>query len=278
MLSNKGTFIYTQKKERIVVCLVGVINRSIKHTWFSIYNNIIKQLEEKYLVDIALFNNDVENTKVDGVKLNNDDLKIIPYNYLFKFKQTYIDKKISKMNTLNEEFPPYWYNSYKKNGLRQMYMESIVGKFLKKSKYKIALVSNGDHLYINEFKLGVEMNNSIITCNHLDMRGYTNGFYFGYTKNMIKILDRINYYDKLIQTNTHKINYEQILKRSFQMNNIKRFTTDLFFIKIRANKAIQRFGMDFIRKKKERQNLYLQYLKENKDKDKFYKYLLSIYK
>ena len=278
MLSNKGTFIYTQKKERIVVCLVGVINRSIKHTWFSIYNNIIKQLEEKYLVDIALFNNDVENTKVDGVKLNNDDLKIIPYNYLFKFKQTYIDKKISKMNTLNEEFPPYWYNSYKKNGLRHMYMESIVGKFLKKSQYKIALVSNGDHLYVNKFELGVEMNDGIISCNHLDMRGYTNGFYFGYTKNMIKILDRINYYDKLIQTNTHKINYEQILKRSFQMNNIKRFTTDLFFIKIRGNKAIQRFGMDFIRKKKERQNLYLQYLKENKDKDKFYKYLLSIYK
>ena len=45
MLFNKGT----QQKERIVVCLVGVINRSIKNTWFSIYNNIIKQLEEKYI-------------------------------------------------------------------------------------------------------------------------------------------------------------------------------------------------------------------------------------
>ena len=278
MLSQKGTFIYTQKKERIVVCLVGVINRSIKHTWFSIYNNIIKQLEKNYLVDIVLFNNNVESTMVDGVKLNNDDLKIIPYNLLFKYKQKDIDKKISQISGTDKEFPPYWCNNYKKNGLRQMYMESIVGKFLKKTKYKIALVSNGDHLYVNKFELGVEMNDGIITCNHLDMHGYTNGFYFGYTKNMVKILDRINYYDKLIQTNTHKINYEQILKRSFQMNNIKRFTTDLFFIKIRANKAIQRFGMDFIRKKKERQNLYLQYLKENKDKDKFYKYLLSIYK
>lgn len=278
MLFNKGTFIYTQQKERIVVCLVGVINRSIKNTWFSIYNNIIKQLEEKYLVDIVLFNNNVESTQVDGVKLNNDDLKIIPYNYLFKFKQKYIDKQISQIAGTNKEFSPYWSNNYKLNGLRQMYMESMVSKFLKKSNYKIALVTNGDHLYINKFELGKKTNNGITTCNHLDMRGYTNGFYFGYTKNMVKILDRINYYDNLIKTDTKKINYEKILKRAFKISKIKRDVTDLFFIKIRANKDIQRFGMDFIRKKKERQNLYLQYLKENKYKHKFYKYLLSIYK
>ena len=76
MLSQNGTFIYNQNKERIIVCLVGVINESIKHTWFSIYNNIIMELK-KYIVDIALFNNNVEDTMVDGIKLNNRDLKII---------------------------------------------------------------------------------------------------------------------------------------------------------------------------------------------------------
>lgn len=278
MLSNDESFLYIEKKERIIVCLVGVINRSIKNTWFSIYNNIIKQLEEKYIVDIALFNNNVEDTLVDSVKLNNNNLKIIPYNYLFKFKQKHIDKKISEIAGTDKEFSPYWWNNHKLNGLRQMYMESMVSKFLKKSKYKIALVSNADHLYINKFELRQKMNNSIITCSHLDMNGYTNGFYFGYTKNMVKILDRINYYDNLIKTNTKKINYEKILKRSFKISKIKRDVTDLFFIKIRANKQIQKFGMDFIKKRKERKNLYLQYLKTNKNKHAFYKYLLSIYK
>tara|TARA_B100000963_G_scaffold325550_1_gene311871 strand:+ start:314 stop:1150 length:837 start_codon:yes stop_codon:yes gene_type:complete len=278
MLSKNGTFIYTRKKERIVVCLVGVINRSIKHTWFSIYNNIIMPLKKKYIVDIVLFNNNVEDTMVDGVKLNNRDLKIVPYNYLFKFKQKDFDKKISEIAETDKEFPPYWCNKHKLNGLRQMYMESKVSEFLKKSKYKLALVTNGDHLYINEFVLGKKVNDGIITCSYLDMKGYTNGFYFGYTKNMVKILDRINYYDKLIDKDTTKINYEKILKRSFKISKIKRNITNLLFIKIRANKDIQKFGINFILNDKEWKNLYLEYLKKNKDKHEFYKYLLSIYK
>ena len=298
MLSQNGTFIYNQNKERIIVCLVGVINRSIKHTWFSIYNNIIMELKKKYIVDIALFNNNVEDTMVDGVKLNNRDLKIVPYNYLFKFKQKNFDEKISEIKGTDKEFPPYWCNQHKLNGLRQMYMESKVAQFLKKSKYKIALVSNPDHLYTNKFHInnlhppikqrhlnvngvvrGPEPpNNEIITCSHLDMNGYTNGFYFGYTKNMVKILDRINYYFNLIKTNTEKINYEKILKRSFKITKIKRNKTNLLFIKIRANKDIHKFGINFILNDKERKNLYLEYLIKNKDKHEYYKYLLSIYK
>ena len=160
-----------------------------------------------------------------------------------------------------------------------MYMESKVAQFLKKSTYKIALVSNPDHLYINKFDCEqVIMKDHVTGCNHLDMRGFTNGFYFGDTNNIIKILNRINDYDKLIQKKTKKINYEQILKRSFQMNKIKRYSTDLFFIKIRANRQIQKFGMDYIKKSKKRKNIYLEYLNKNKDKHPIYKYLLSIYK
>lgn len=279
MLLNNGTFSLIKEKERIVVCLVGVINRSIKDTWFSIKNNIINELKKKYIVDIALFNNNVGNCLVDKVTLNNRNLYQIPYNYLFEFLQTDIDKKINKINSFNIEFPPCWHKQYKLNGIRQMYMESKVAQFLKKSTYKIALVSNPDHLYINKFDCEqVIMKDHVTGCNHLDMRGFTNGFYFGDTNNIIKILNRINDYDKLIQKKTKKINYEQILKRSFQMNKIKRYSTDLFFIKIRANRQIQKFGMDYIKKSKKRKNIYLEYLNKNKDKHPIYKYLLSIYK
>ena len=76
----------SERKERIIVCLVGVINRSIKYTWSSINDNIINELKKKYIVDIAVFNNNVEDYKVDGVILNNKDLSIIPHDYLFEHK------------------------------------------------------------------------------------------------------------------------------------------------------------------------------------------------
>ena len=36
--------------EKIIVCLTGVVNRSIKHTWASIKDNIIDELEKEYEV------------------------------------------------------------------------------------------------------------------------------------------------------------------------------------------------------------------------------------
>ena len=54
--------------KKILVCLTGVINRSIKYTWDSIKDNIIDELRKEYHVDIALFNNNVEDCRVDEVK------------------------------------------------------------------------------------------------------------------------------------------------------------------------------------------------------------------
>jgi len=58
---------------------IGVIPRSIKYTWESININIIQKFKEQYRVDI--FNLDVGDTKVDGVKLNKNDINIIPYDF-----------------------------------------------------------------------------------------------------------------------------------------------------------------------------------------------------
>ena len=74
-------FNINNNKEKIVVCLFGVIPRSIKYTWQSIKENIIDPLETEYNVDIYLFNLNVEDTLVDGVKLNQNDIKLIPYTY-----------------------------------------------------------------------------------------------------------------------------------------------------------------------------------------------------
>ena len=50
--------------QKIVICITGVVNRSIKYTWDSINDNIIDQLKKEYEVDIAVFNNNVEDCKV----------------------------------------------------------------------------------------------------------------------------------------------------------------------------------------------------------------------
>ena len=39
-------------KERIILCLFGVIPRSIKYTWDSIKKNIVDVLSQEYIVDI----------------------------------------------------------------------------------------------------------------------------------------------------------------------------------------------------------------------------------
>ena len=74
--------------KKIVVCLTGVVNRSIRYTWQSIHDNLIEPLQKDYQVEIAVFNNNVEDSLVDGVLINNQDMSIIPHDYLFEYKET----------------------------------------------------------------------------------------------------------------------------------------------------------------------------------------------
>ena len=90
--------------KKVIVCLTGVINRSIKYTWDSIKNNIIDQLKKEYEVDIAVFNNNVEDCKVDGVKINNNDMSIIHIIFIFEYKQTFIDSEIVKIDGYDKNF------------------------------------------------------------------------------------------------------------------------------------------------------------------------------
>jgi len=100
--------------QKIIVCITGVVHRSIKYTWDSINDNIIDQLKKEYEVDIAIFNNNVEDCKVDGIQLNNNDMSIIPYYFLFEYKQPFIDLEVKKIEGYEKNFPQYFYNDYKK--------------------------------------------------------------------------------------------------------------------------------------------------------------------
>ena len=53
--------------KKVLVCFFGVVPRSIKYTYSSIQKHLISILNEKYDVDIYVFNLNVKKTKVDGV-------------------------------------------------------------------------------------------------------------------------------------------------------------------------------------------------------------------
>lgn len=265
--------------EKIIVCLTGVINRSIKYTCDSIKDNIIDKLKKDYDVDIAIFNNNIEDCKIDGVEINNNDMSIIPYNFLFEYKQTFIDNEIEKIDEYEKEFSPYFCDKFKKNGFRLMYIESQVSRFLEKNKnnYKYALVSNADYFYLNklpteclknidEYKIG--------TCYHWENNDMcTDGFYIGLLPPIIKIMNRINYYYELANNykNPRVFNYERILNESIIYNNMSRLKIDIFFLKIRANLYLKNSAP-----KHEKYNkMFKEFLDKNKDKKEIYAFLIK---
>lgn len=260
--------------QKIVICITGVVNRSIKYTWDSINDNIIDQLKKEYEVDIAVFNNNVEDCKVDGIQLNNNDMSIIPYDFLFEYKQSFIDAEVKKIEGEDKDFSSYvcWKNQ-KQNGLRLMYAESQVANFLdeNKDKYTFALVSNADYFYLNKFPLeciGNIRENIIGTCHHWEAGDmYTDGFYIGQINTISKIMKRIHYYYGVIQKykNPKGLNYERILNACINHNNISRLKIDIFFLKIRANLHLKNSAPEIEKYLK----MFKEFLDENKNKESY---------
>ena len=224
--------------KKVIVCLVGVVNRSITSTWASINNNIVDQLKKEYEVHIAVFNNNVEECRVDGELINNKGLSIIPCDHMHECEQTSVDEGIAK--TSAGKWRWVCGSGCGQNGLRQMYMESKVSKFLAEHKdtYEYAVVSNPDYFYTN--KLSLEWlehvdQETILTCHHKDFGGITDGFCLGHPESVSKIMARIHFFQEM---RIGKLNYEKILQCSFDFNSTKRHNIGLMFAKIRADGSV----------------------------------------
>jgi len=227
-------------KERIILCLFGVIPRSIKYTWDSIQKNIVDVLSKEYIVDIYVFNLNIENTLVDDKILNQKDINLIPYDYFEEEYQKDIDLKIDNKCTLEDcKLKKFYSDITTRNAIRQMYSEYKVGLFLEKHNYDKTVIVGPDFYIYNKINMN-DFNSikakKIYTSNIHDCYGYTNGFYFGKTKDMIKILSRYNNMNKFKKNND---NYELVVKNSFKYNNIKRKVTNILFYKIRADGHIK---------------------------------------
>lgn len=256
---------------KIVVCFTGVVNRSIRYTWQSIHDNLIEPLQKDYQVEIAVFNNNVEDSLVDGVIINNQDMSIIPQDYLFEYKQAEIDKEIEQMDGYEKNYPPNLSGKTKQNALRHMYIESKVAEFVETSKdvYEYVIVSNADYFYLNKLNLDCLQNikeHTIGTCHHWENADMcTDGFYVGFPCSIIKLMNRIFMYDQLATAykNKSRINYERILNQSILYHKLERLKLDFYFLKIRANLHLK----NGTKQKDKFYTMFDDFLNANQDKD-----------
>jgi len=241
-------------KNKIVICFFGVCSRTIKYTHHNHLKNIIDVIKNDYDYDIYVFNNNVGDTLVDGIKQSNDDVNIILKADIFEeMNQIDIDEKINEKilrDNINIKMREDYTEYMTRNAIRQMFSEEQVGLFLEKNinNYKLAIVCNPDLYFLNKINLeniresiAINSNSSVYTStvNEHPGHSYTNAFYFGSLEPLSKILKRFSILEKLLPTHS---DYEHLLKKGFDMNGITRIITDIDFVKIRSNKNIIRPG------------------------------------
>lgn len=245
--------------EHALVCLFGVVNRSIRYTWDNINTNIVDHLKKNDIdVTVYVYNLICDNGLVDGINVNNNDHKIVQ-SKMYEWKlQSELDKEINKY----KETVPYkvsyvkWYTDNQiHNTMRQMYSEYRVGKFIQSqmNKYDYAIVCGPDYyvtkpVNINDLKNSKNNNMVYISNVNPGMNGYTNGYYMSSNlKDLSKLLCR--YENILPFLKDFKGDYEQLLKKYCDANHVQVMLTDQVFFKIRANKTI--FWQGFNKKQKE---------------------------
>lgn len=237
-------------RDRVIICFFGVVSRSIKFTYKNLDDKLINIVKQNYDVDIYIFNNNVKNEIVDGIQQNNIDVELLQRTFIEENTQYDIDNEINNQitskNIICEMRHDYDKNTII-NAIRQMYSEYRVGLFLEKyiNEYKCAIVCGPDYYLLNnvnleDIKNSINNETIVYTTRVNDAQGYTNGFYIGSLKPMIKILKRYSILEQLLPTNK---DYEYLLKKSFEINKINRMITDTLFVKIRSNKNIARQGI-----------------------------------
>jgi len=260
----------------IIFCLFGVIPRSIKKTWNSINSNIINILKEKNInVDIYVFNLNVENTLVDDILLNQNDIKIIPYTYFEEEKQSHVDKIIKQKCISGCKFRGDYNDNTTQNAMRQLYSEYRIGKFIEQinniKKYDLAFVCGPDYYIANKIKITDVLdsynNNFLYTSQVNNADGITNGFYFGKIPDMVKLLKRYNDFE------SSNKDYEYTVLKAITNYNIRHKFCDVIHFKVRANCNIQWQGgkkTNFVNKNDaEKVKLEYSILKKKCNKDEF---------
>ena len=256
---------------RVVVCVFGVLARSIHLAWPSVIRRILRPLRrDGHSVYIVGFNLDVgDASAVDGVRLNHSasqwrvnrsGVAVARFDAYNEVLQTKVDAEIDRIcpGLACQTFDDYVSarTLTVRNAFRQLHSEMRVGQFLRINvsrglnvpRYDVAIVLGPDFHFamdveVADVRRAAAERGAVFTADMNDADGYTNGFYIGHPQPLSRIMSRFYTHTKLMalelgqrydgQRFPH--NYEVLLRRAFVQHNIQRLRTSMVFFKIRAN-------------------------------------------
>lgn len=234
-------------KHRVVVCLFGVLGRSIRYTHPSIKQFVIDELAKKYSVDVYAFDLDVGNDLVDCRAVKSGEIyQLLPIDYHETKRQEDLDQEIRRRFTGRLSMRCDYSPTEVMNAVRCMHSENSVGDWLaeKHDEYDSVVVCGPDYWLLNPVNLEhvqdtIDDKNIVYTTLANPAEGYTNGFYIGSTQAVVKILRRVSLLDRMLPTTR---DYEYILWAAFFESNVKQSDTDTLFFKVRNNGEVARQG------------------------------------
>ena len=224
-----------KKSMRALVCLMGVVPRSILSTWPAFRENLLRVLEKECShVRLYVYNLDTGNTPVDGVVMEQGDMRIIPADVIEQQQQADVDR-IVNTKCISSCFRSSYTEENTRNAMRQLHTEYMVGKYVESvaDEFDVVVVCTADARlarpicmeHVREAAAGTQVFTSRVN----NAEGYTNGFYVGGPRALLPILKRYIDFEP-----SHR-DYEYTVKRAFDMHKVKHGFTDMVFWKIRGN-------------------------------------------
>lgn len=241
---------FENNNQKIAVIICGFAPRSFKYTYKYIDKNIIQHLKKNnFNVDVfhhSLLSkkNRVESTRdgEENLPINNDDVYLLKAKIETEYQED-IHLPNNKVNcwTQNEVFT---------NACRGIYSEYKAFNLINPNNYESSILITSDSLFlkpisIEEVKDTIKNKNIIYTtpynksCGRGEC-GRANGFYISHPSILKKITSRFFDIENFCEVNKSLINQdlnsEFFLKTVLDNNNIINKDSNMFYLKIRANK------------------------------------------
>ena len=222
---------------RALVCLMGVVPRSIRYTWPAFRENLVRVLEEACdHVHLYVYNLDTGDAPVDGVVLDQGDVRaVVPADVVEAQRQADVDKIVDAKCRPTCRFRSDYTDTHTRNAMRQLHTEYMVGTYVERvaDQFDVVVVCTADArlarppnmAHVREAAAGTRAFTSQV--NNAD--GYTNGFYVGAPRALLPVLKRY------LDFESSDFDYEYGVKRAFDMHGVEHGFTDMVFWKIRAN-------------------------------------------
>lgn len=235
---------FKNNNQNIAVIICGFAPRSFKYTYKYIDKNIIQHLKKNnFNVDVfhhSLLSkkNRIESTRdgEENLPINNNDVYLLKAKIKTEYQED-IHLPNNKVNcwTQNEVFT---------NACRGIYSEYKAFNLINPNNYDSAILITSDSLFlkpisIEEIKDTIKNKNIIYTTPFNQFGGIANGFYICNTNKLKFITERFLNIDSFCKQNhflTKQINSEFFLKTVLDNNNIINKDSNMFYLKIRANK------------------------------------------